>query len=151
MLGSGAGAVCATCHEGADDAGARGADQMRRALERLKTAADGAQIVIARVGNAGIEVGEQELALAEARTHLTRARTELHAFEPATVDTAIDAGLALVASVDRAGEAAVAELAYRRRGLAWSLGAILVFVVALGLKIRQLEAGTRDQGLGTRD
>jgi hypothetical protein len=99
--------------------------------------------VIARVGNAGIEIGEQELALAEARTHLTRARTELHAFEPATLDTAIEAGLALVASVDRAGEAAIAELAYRRRGLAWSLGAILVFVVALGLKIRQLEAGAR--------
>jgi hypothetical protein len=48
-----------------------------------------------------------------------------------------------VADVDRAGEEAAAELAYRRRGLAVSLGAILLFVAALALKIRQLERRPR--------
>jgi regulator of sirC expression with transglutaminase-like and TPR domain len=55
------------------------------------------------------------------------------------VDGVIQTGLKIVGDVDRAGQAAVAELAYRRRGLAISLAAILLFVVALALKIRQIE------------
>jgi predicted CXXCH cytochrome family protein len=141
MLGATAPALCAQCHEGAADKGANAAIAMRQTIERLKTAIAGSTQVINRVGNAGIEVGAQELTLAEARTHLTLARTELHAFDPAAVESITAAGLTLVGSVDRAGEAAVAELAYRRRGLALSLGAILLFVGALALKIRRLEAG----------
>ena len=45
----------------------------------------------------------------------------------------------IVAGVDRAGQNGVAELRYRRRGLFVSLGAILVFVVALGVKVRQID------------
>jgi predicted CXXCH cytochrome family protein len=140
MLSTAPGAICATCHEGADDNGVKGAAAMRRSIERLKAAVEGATAVIDRVGNAGIEVGGQQLTLAEARTHLTLARTEVHGFDPAKVDAVIEDGLKLVADVDRAGEEAAAELAYRRRGLALSLGAILLFVGALALKIRRLEA-----------
>jgi hypothetical protein len=86
-----------------------------------------------------MEVGSQQLTLAEARTHLTLARTEVHAFAPPRVEAVIEEGLKLVADVDKAGDEAAAELAYRRRGLALSLGAILLFVGALALKIRQLE------------
>jgi predicted CXXCH cytochrome family protein len=141
MLGAAPPALCAQCHEGAADKGANAAVQMRRAIEQLKSAIDGSTRVVSRVGNAGIEVGAQELTLAEARTHLTLARTELHAFDPTAVESVTAAGMTLVADVDRAGESAVEELAYRRRGLALSLGAILLFVGALALKIRRLEAG----------
>ena len=139
MLSTAAGSVCANCHEGADDNGVKGAAAMRRSIERLKTAVEGSRGVIDRVGNAGIEVGPQQLTLAEAGTHLTLARTEVHGFDPAKVDAVIENGLKLVADVDRGGEEAAAELAYRRRGLALSLGAILVFVAALALKIRHLD------------
>ena len=107
MLSTAPGAVCATCHEGPDDNGVKGAAAMRRAIERLKTALDGSSAVVSRVGNAGMEVGGQELTLAEARTHLTLARTELHGFDPPKVDAVIENGLKLVADVDR--------LAKRRR------------------------------------
>jgi predicted CXXCH cytochrome family protein len=143
MLSTAPGAVCASCHEGADDHGVKGAAAMRRSIERLKTAVDGSSAVIERVGNAGIEVGGQQLTLAEARTHLTLARTEVHGFDPAKVDAVIESGLKLVADVNRAGDEAAAELAFRRRGLALSLGAILLFVGALALKIRQLEQTRR--------
>jgi predicted CXXCH cytochrome family protein len=143
MLSTAAGSVCASCHEGADDNGVKGAAAMRRAIERLKTAVDGSRAVIDRIGNAGIEVGTEQLTLAEARTHLTLARTEVHGFDPAAVDAVIESGLKLVADVDRAAEEATAELAFRRRGLALSLGAILLFVGALALKIRQLERTSR--------
>ena len=48
-------------------------------------------------------------------------------------------GTKIVAGVDRAGQDGVAELRYRRRGLALSLGAILLVVVALALKVRQID------------
>jgi len=137
MLGSSGEAVCVTCHE--KDNGAAAADAMRAAIERLKAGIDRSAAVVASVGNAGIEVSAQELALAEARSQLTLARTEVHAFDVAKVEPVIRAGLDIVTAVDRAGESANAELRFRRRGLAWSLAAILVFVVALGLKIREIE------------
>jgi predicted CXXCH cytochrome family protein len=143
MLSTASGALCAMCHEGADDNGVKGAAAMRRAIERLKTAVEGANTIVNRVGNAGIEVGSAQLTLAEARTHLTLARTEVHGFDPAKVESVVDNGLKLVGDVDRAGDEAAAELAFRRRGLALSLGAILLFVGALALKIRQLERTRR--------
>jgi hypothetical protein len=63
----------------------------------------------------------------------------VHAFDPAKVESVVENGLKLVGDVDRAADDAAAELAFRRRGLALSLGAILLFVGALALKIRQLD------------
>jgi predicted CXXCH cytochrome family protein len=139
MLGATEGTVCATCHSGADDKGVIAATAMRASIERLNSALLTATDVIARVGNAGIEVSAEELKLADARNHLTLARTELHAFNPAAVEPVIQSGLAIVTDVDKAGERASGELTYRRRGLAVSLAAILLFVGALWLKIRAIE------------
>ena len=44
----------------------------------------------------------------------------------------------VVDGINRGGTRGMAELAYRRRGLFIALAAILLFVVALGLKIRTL-------------
>jgi hypothetical protein len=112
---------------------------MRSRIEELKLAAARSDTLIARVKNAGIEVSDQELTLREAGTKLTLARTEVHTFDPARVSTVIDDGLKIVGGVDRAGQNGVAELRYRRRGLAASLGAILLVVVALAFKVRQLD------------
>ena len=139
MLGSGAHAVCATCHSGADDKGAAAADRMRGRIEQLKGGIQSSAAVTARIRNAGIEVSAQELALGEAHSHVTLARTEMHAFKPDLVDHVVEEGLAIVRGVDQADEGGLAELRFRRRGLAVSLGAILFLVVALGLKLRQID------------
>jgi predicted CXXCH cytochrome family protein len=139
MLGSTGNAVCASCHSGADDKGAAATDKMRQSIERLKAGIDGSGALIARVKNAGIDVSGPELALGEARSHLTLARTEVHASDPALVDTVIQDGVKILATVDQEGHKGVAELKFRRRGLFASLGAILLVVVALGLKVRQID------------
>ncbi len=86
-----------------------------------------------------MEMSDQELTLNEVRNHLTLARMEVHTFDPPTVTGVVSEGLALLARVDEAGQAALAELRFRRTGLAVSLALILLFVVALGLKVRQLD------------
>jgi len=139
MLGSTGHAVCATCHSGADDKGAVAADTMHGQFEQLEAGIRRSGALIGRVKNAGIEVSDQELALREASTKLTLARTEMHGFVPASVTPIIADGAKIVESVDAAGEKGAAELRFRRRGLAISLGAILLLVVALGLKVRQID------------
>jgi hypothetical protein len=139
MLGIGAHAICATCHSGTDDKGAVAADAMRRDIDHLKGAIERTGALVAHVKNAGMEVSAQELALAEARSHLTLARTEIHAADAARVDAVIQDGMKIVTAADAAGQRAVGELKFRRTGLAVSLGAILLVVVALALKIRQID------------
>jgi predicted CXXCH cytochrome family protein len=141
MLGTTGPGICTPCHS-ADDKGDKGriaADTMRGDIERLKTALDASNALIARVKNAGIEVSDDELALREARTNLTLARTEMHGFDPAAVTPVIAAGLTIVKGVDERGERGVAELQFRRRGLAASLGAILLVVVGLAWKVKQID------------
>ena len=138
MLGTSKPAVCASCHEDKDDPGFVGAAAMQASMDRLKGAIDSSSALIDRVKNAGMEVGDQELALNEARTKLVLARTEVHAFDPAALDAVVNDGTKILAGVDQAGTKALGELAYRRRGLFVSLGVILLVVMALAFKIRDL-------------
>jgi len=146
MLAASGHGVCVPCHDGADkaDKGAAAARAMRADIERLKTGIDSTGALIVHVKNAGIEVSDQQLALREASTKLTLARTEMHAFVPAQLTPIITEGVTLVTAADRAGQNGTAELRFRRRGLFVSLGAILLVVVALGLKVRQIDQ--RDHG-----
>jgi predicted CXXCH cytochrome family protein len=133
--------ICQPCHNAADksDHGAAAASTMRGDIERLKSGLDRTGALVLRVKNAGIEVSDQQLALREAGTKLTLARTEMHGFAPSAVAPIIADGITVVDAVDRAAERGVAELRFRRRGLTVSLGAFLIFVVALGLKVRQID------------
>jgi len=139
MLGTGDRSLCATCHSGADDKGVIAATQMRGDIERLKAGLSRSAAVVASLKNSGMEMSAQELAIGNARTRLTLARTEVHTFDAAHVAPIVAEGVKMLADVDAAGETATAELRFRRRGLAVSLGAILLVVIALGLKIRQLD------------
>jgi predicted CXXCH cytochrome family protein len=133
--------VCATCHDARDkdDKGAAAAVAMRAGIDRLKGGIDGSTALVARVKNAGIEVTDQQLALRDAASKLTLARTEMHAFQPAQVGPIVADGMTIVSSVERAGQRGIDELRFRRRGLAVSLAAILVVVFALAAKVRQID------------
>ena len=138
MIGASKDALCWTCHEDPTDAGSVAAGKMRDSIEKLKGSLASNSDLIARARNAGMEVSDQELALAEVRTKLTQARTEVHTFDPAAVEAVVSEGMKGLTAVERAGNQAFADLRYRRRGLFISLGAILLVVIALTLKIRNL-------------
>ena len=138
MIGTSKDTLCWTCHEATDDAGFIAAGRMRTSIEKLKTSLAANDDLIARGRNAGMEVSDQELALSEVRTKLTQARTEIHTFDPSAVDQVVNEGLKALAAVELAGNQALADLQYRRRGLFISLVAILLVVVGLFLKIREL-------------
>ena len=142
MLGTSSAAVCSSCHSEKDDPGFRAAGRMRASIDKLSQGIGADAVLIARAKSAGMEVGDEELALHEAGTKLILARTEMHAFNPDSLDAVVNDGMKVVTTVNQGGHRALDELAYRRRGLFISLGAILLFVVALSFKIRQLSRGS---------
>jgi predicted CXXCH cytochrome family protein len=144
MLGTAKPAVCVSCHEDKDDPGFVGAARMRAAVERLVGGISASTALVNRVRNAGMETGDQDLALNEVRTRLVQARTEVHAFDPAALEAVVNEGAKLLEGVNQAGARALDELAYRRRGLFVSFGLILLVVTALAFKIRDL--GKREAG-----
>jgi predicted CXXCH cytochrome family protein len=138
LLGTDKAALCVSCHSEGDN-GYKAAGSMRGGIEKLKAAISHSESIVAAAENAGMDMGGQILALREAGNHLTLARTEMHAFDPKPVDVVLQAGLAITAKIDADGDAALAEVSFRRTGLAVSLGAILLVVVALRLKIKSLK------------
>jgi predicted CXXCH cytochrome family protein len=143
MLGTAPEAACAACHTEADDPGFTGAAAMREGIERLKQRVADVGGLIEGVRTSGMEVTDQELALGEARNRLVLARTEVHAFDPATLVPVIAEGVTILEGVERAGHDARRELQFRRRGLAASMIAILLVVGALAVKIRRLDERER--------
>ena len=137
LLGTAPESLCPTCHS--DDAGAKAAAAMHAQITGLQAAVQRAEQQLTAVRNAGLEVGDEELKLREARNHLVLSRTEVHTFNPEAVTKVAAEGLTLTTGVVEAAAAGERELAFRRKGLAAAMVAFLVVVSALVLKIRQIE------------
>ncbi|MDR7551346.1 MAG: hypothetical protein QN131_15645, partial [Armatimonadota bacterium] len=147
MLGTGPGSVCAPCHPRGSPEGAV-ADSIRASLEQLKSLIAQSEAMLARASRAGLDTTESQLDISEAKTHLIRARAVTHTSSAEQLRSPIAAGAAAAERARRAGEVALAELAFRRRGLAVSLGVMAFVVVSLWLKLRQLERTSGHSGKG---
>jgi len=95
--------------------------------------------LLERAERSGMEVSQAKVAQAQARAALTKARVSVHSFSAAGLKTDIDAGMKLAEDDLRAGEQAMGERDYRRRGLGIAVVLILLTIAGLWLFIRQLE------------
>jgi len=138
MLGTGPQSVCTNCHtEG--DAGYQAATQIAQQLGRLNTSVVDAAEILDRAESAGMEVSDAQLEQDQARDSLTKSRVAIHSFNLAKVQQDVDAGLQITAKTHQEGARALKERDYRRKGLAWSLLAIVAVVIGLRLYVRQIE------------
>lgn len=141
-VGTGDNSFCVTCHvEG--DPGWNAAQRMHARLTDLDGNLQQAAALLSRAERAGMDVSEARLTESNAREQLIKARVDVHAFDPQRVEHGVAAGEKLADQAHRAGEQALAELAFRRKGLGLSLVAIAFVVLSLWLLIRYLE---RDKG-----
>ncbi len=141
-IGTGEDSLCVTCHvEG--DPGWETAANIHGSLTELDASVQDAVALLDRAERAGMEVGEARVLQANAQEQLIKARVEIHAFNGPRVEDITQNGLKLAAQVRAAGEQALDELAFRRKGLALSLIIIALVVVSLWLVIRELERGKR--------
>ncbi len=138
MIGTGEKSVCVSCHP-PGDAGYQAAERMRALLDELSRELERARAILDRAERAGMEVSRAQFELGEARDALTHARVLVHAFSVKELENVIRPGLDVARRGYQAGERALAELTYRRKGLAISLLFILLLAALLYLKIRELE------------
>lgn len=139
MIGTSAGSVCIHCHsEG--DAGFVAAGTIHARLAELDAAMARSEDLLGRAERSGMEVSEAKLAQSEGRDYLIKARVELHAADAAKVDPDIQAGLKVAEKTYQAGQNAMAELSYRRKGLLVSVATIVLVLIGLFLMIRKLES-----------
>ena len=138
MIGVGPNSVCINCHIEGDD-GYAAAETMRARMDELSESIKGSNEILNRAERAGMEVSRPKFDLNEARDALTNARVVIHNFSTAEMEKVIDPGLDIADKDYKAGVAALAELRFRRKGLAASLIFILFLATLIYLKIRQIE------------
>ena len=138
MAGIGEGSACTTCHT--NDKGFIAAKTMSGRIDELKTKISGAKEILERAERAGMEVSRPTFELSEAADGLTQARVLVHTTSTDEVEKAIAPGMNVAAKSYTAGEAAFAELSFRRTGLAVSLIFILFLALLVYLKVRQIES-----------
>jgi predicted CXXCH cytochrome family protein len=137
--------VCAQCHEPGDTLGAE-FNRIASLLDSLKAEFARSRELLETAENAGMEVSQAMFELEEVNNALTMARSAIHSFRVEPVAENVTAGLALTqAGIDR-GIAALEEHRFRRVGLALSATIILVLIIGLVLKIRQLDRAGRAAG-----
>lgn len=141
QIGTTSGTICGKCHA-PEDSGAHTAGQLHNALSALDRTVSATGSLLDRAERLGMEVSETRLTMASAREKLIKARVDFHALDATAVETMTDEGVRLARQADRAGQEALAEYAYRRKGLALSVVIIGFVVFTLVLFIRSLERGT---------
>lgn len=134
------GAVCAQCHDASTDSG-KTIVGIRSELDRLASAMSEADALLTRAERAGMLVDDGRLAFREAREHHVQSHVLVHTFAADQFGKAAAEGLASAQRAHEAGEAALQEIQVRRRGLAVATLLVVVFLIALGLKIRSLGPG----------
>lgn len=137
-IGVGEGQVCGSCHS-ADDRGAEVARILAQALlgtvQRLETV----RTRVEGLERRGMLMEEALVKLEEAHQSLVLARNEVHTVDPQRVTAQTQEAQAVLAKAEQDAQAAEAELRFRHNGLKVSLVVILLAVVALALKIREIE------------
>ena len=138
MLGVDDAALCGQCHD-PGSSGYKAAAQMKKGIVELERRLDGARSLLVRAERAGMEVSRPVFELAEGRDRLVRARVEVHRFDAGELQKVLDEGLKIAGNADASGNGALAELAYRRKGLAVSVVLIVALMGLVVAKIRDIE------------
>lgn len=138
MIGISEGSVCISCHKAGDN-GFIAADNMRKKLEHLKKEDSLSMIALHEADNKGMDVSDAEFAMKDIRQVLMRSRTSIHSMSDKDFDALINSGLEITTKSKNAGNEAVADYYFRRKGLAVSTIIVSVLVVGLYRKLKNIE------------
>jgi predicted CXXCH cytochrome family protein len=138
MIGTQQGALCVNCHTNGDK-GFIAAGHMRSRIDQLIASIDKSTDILTVAERKGMEVSKPKFDLKGATDALTHARVLIHSSSAAEVDKVVGPGLDVADKGYQAGLAALAELSFRRKGLAVSLVFILFLALLVYLKIKQIE------------
>jgi hypothetical protein len=143
FVGLAKGAACAECHSADDDPG-KAAQAIHDHLTRFETQISETRALMDRAANAGMDVADAELELAQAKEALTKARVRVHTASLPRVDAELNTGTTVAIKARNTAEEALQERTRRRKELIIPVTAFLAVVISLGAYIRELERKDRD-------
>ena len=138
MLGVDEKAVCGRCHV-PGSVGFVAAGRMRGSIEELKRAIDLAEARLRHAERLGMEVEDARYEFQGVGALLIKARTSVHHFAAGPILEGVEEGLDLCKKTEKTAADAVEEAETRRRHLIYPLAAISALILALALKLRQIE------------
>ena len=147
MIGTQQGALCINCHT-TGDKGFIAAGTMRSRIDQLIAGIDKSTAILNLAERKGMEVSKPKFELKGATDALTHARVLIHSSSTSEVDKVIEPGMEVANKGYQAGVGALAELSFRRKGLAVSLLFILFLATLVYLKLRQIEARQQQTDVG---
>lgn len=139
LVGVGPKAVCIECHSQGDP-GYAGAEKIAGDIAKLQAGYTHADQILNSAERSGMEVSAARVELSSAHSDLLKARVNVHTFDPAQVQKLADEGEQISQKAYQAGVAALHERDVRRKGLGLSLTFIVLAILGLLFKIRQIEA-----------
>ena len=139
LIGTQQGSLCVNCHTNGDK-GFVAAGHMRSRIDELIANIDKSNQILSVAERKGMEVSKPKFDLKGATDALTHARVLIHSSSTAEVDKVVGPGLDVAGKGYQAGLDALAELSFRRKGLAVSLIFIGFLALLVYLKIRQIES-----------
>jgi hypothetical protein len=141
--------VCRQCHS-EDDANGDAFDEMARVLDSLSAAAEHGRMLLDEAHEMGMEVSQALFELEDVNNAQTRARSAIHTFHAGPVREEATQGMVIAAVAIEHGEDAHEEHRFRRVGLGVFAGISLLFIAALLVKIREMDArmSTATEGSG---
>ena len=138
MVGIGDKAVCVNCHD-PKSFGFKQAAAVRDALDGLREFIARATGVLDQAEHAGMEISQARFELRGATDSLLKARAAIHLVDLAAIRKQTDEGDKVAAATHAKGVKALEDLAFRHRGLWVPVGIILLVIVGLVLKIREMD------------
>ena len=130
-------AVCMKCHvEGSK--GDTTIHGLQEGLGRISGSIDKADQILSHAEVAGMLVDEGRTKLRSAQEQQILARVAVHAFRPSPLAEIATGAVAAATQAEAVGTQALADLRFRRQGLAVATLLILGFLITLGIKIRRL-------------
>jgi predicted CXXCH cytochrome family protein len=138
LIGTSEEAACVQCHE----AGSKGhavASDLRQTLDEFESRYDAAGALLDRAERKGVEVSEIKYKLQDVHTTLISAKNLTHGLAVEEIRKTIAEGEKTLGEVNAAGEKAIGEAKFRRRGLIVATVCLAFLAVALALKVRRLK------------
>jgi predicted CXXCH cytochrome family protein len=139
MMSNGPEGLCSRCHQ-PGSAGARATERIVPRFHALRAKIAAAESTLTVADRRGMETSGGRDLLKQAGDALVDVRVVFHSFDPKRIDEALTAGAGLADRAHAEGLTALKDWRNRRVGMAASLGAILVMIALLVLKIRQVES-----------
>ena len=138
MLGTNTKATCIKCHKEGDK-GFEVARQMREMIDTLVVKINKAKEILYEAETKGMDVSDARYQMNDVPQILIKARTVIHTANLDEFKETINPGYEIISEVTRAGLEAIDEYYFRRWGLGASTLIITILVIALYLKIKQIE------------